>query len=277
MDISFHKMHGLGNDFVLLDRRHEPFALETWEIQSLGNRRTGVGFDQLLVIETSDIPGVDAKYRIFNQDGSVAEHCGNGIRCVAKFLKQRLPGEPAKIVVEIQGKTYSLAVSDSGNVRVDMGPPIFDPRQIPATFSERALKYPIETAGRQFEIGTVSMGNPHAVFIVENLDDFSVKAVGQAMQTHANFPKQVNAGFMQIVDSANVRLRVWERGAGETQACGTGACAAMVIGRLWGHLDEKVTVNLLGGQLSIEWRGGDQDSVWMTGQAAYVFEGKIAI
>ena len=277
MDISFHKMHGLGNDFVLLDRRDSAFSLGTEQITTLGNRRTGIGFDQLLVIEASDMPGVDAKYRIFNQDGSVAEHCGNGIRCVAKFLNQRLPGEPSEIVVEIQGEKYRLMINGNGEVRVDMRPPIFEPQKIPARFSERASKYVIKVGETQFEIGAVSMGNPHAVFIVDDLEDFPVKEIGQAMQTHESFPNQVNAGFMQILDPSNVGLRVWERGAGETQACGTGACAAMAIGRLWGTLEERVTVNLLGGQLSIEWRGGDQDSVWMTGKASYVFEGKIAI
>lgn len=277
MEITFHKMHGLGNDFVLLDQRHENYSLSSEQIRALSDRRTGVGFDQLLVIEPTDLSGVDAKYRIFNQDGSAAEHCGNGVRCVAKYLHERLPQQPKEIIVEIDGKQFELSIDENDDVTVDMGAPIFEPPLVPAAFSHRSDKYSIEAAGQAFSIGVVSMGNPHAVFVVDNLSDFPVEQIGQAMQKHPGFPRQVNAGFMQIENRHSILLRVWERGVGETLACGTGACAAAVVGKLWGELDEEVSVKLPRGELTIRWRGGDQDSVWMMGAASYVFEGNITI
>ena len=277
MEIIFHKMHGLGNDFVLLDQRESQYPLNEEQIKAISNRRTGVGFDQLLLIEPSGMKDVDAKYRIFNQDGSSAEHCGNGVRCVAKYLHERLPNHPTELDIEIAGKQFELAISKAGDVTVDMGAPIFEPQLVPADFPERSKKYSIAVTQEAFDIGLVSMGNPHAVFVVEDVDGFPVREVGGAMQEHPSFPRQVNAGFLQIEDTTSVRLRVWERGAGETLACGTGACAAVVIGRLWGLLDEEVAVDVPGGQLIIKWSGGDEDSVWMTGPASYVFEGRMTI
>lgn len=277
MELMFHKMHGLGNDFVLLDFREQKMALSAPQIRQLTDRRTGIGCDQVLILEASDTAGVSAKYRIFNQDGSSAEHCGNGVRCVAKYLSERLIGRPPRVAVEIDGSIFQLEILVNGDVRVDMGPPIFDVARIPTTFSAQQSSYLITVEQQNFEIGVVSMGNPHAVFVVENVMDFDVATIGRAMQSHSAFPNQVNAGFMQLDTPNMITLRVWERGAGETQACGTGACAAVVIGRLWGKLDEETTVNLPGGSLSIAWRGGMDDSVWMTGKATYVFEGRISL
>ena len=277
MELAFHKMHGLGNDFMLLDCRRDPFSLATEQIRSLGNRRTGVGFDQLLVIETSALKGVDARYRIFNQDGTAAEHCGNGVRCVAKFLHERLTGNPRTIIVEINGQKFELSILGNGEVRVDMGAPVFEPAAIPATFKHRADKYILGLGTEDIEFGAVSMGNPHAVLMVKDIQQAPVEEVGTALQFCDNFPNQVNVGFMQVVARDSIRLRVWERGAGETQACGTGACAAVVIGRIWNELDEEVTVGLTGGNLQIEWNGIETDSVWMTGPASYVFEGRMTI
>lgn len=277
MDLVFHKMHGLGNDFVLLDCRQQAFTLTASQIDFMGDRRTGIGFDQLLVIESSTRARVHANYRIFNQDGSSAEHCGNGVRCVAQFLHERLPDHPHTIVVEIAGKLFELKVLDDGRIRVDMGAPIFEPSQIPARFDQRALKYTVEINGEQRELGAVSMGNPHAVLRSNNVEGAPVMALGTALQTSEYFPAQVNVGFVENRARNDIRLRVWERGVGETRACGTGACAAVVVGRVWGDLDERVNVQLPGGELEIEWAGGDTDSVWMTGPAAYVFEGKIEL
>ncbi|MGR8948770.1 MAG: diaminopimelate epimerase [Gammaproteobacteria bacterium] len=277
MAITFHKMHGLGNDFVLLDCRDSPFSLTPQQTQLLADRRTGIGFDQLLILEQSAGEGIDARYRIFNQDGSSAEHCGNGIRCVAKYLHDRLPGAPTTITVEIERQLFELTVLENGEIRVDMGVPVFEPQRVPSTFDSRAEKYSLVVCGQEYNIGVVSMGNPHAVFLVEDLATFPVAKIGREMQHNAFFPNQVNAGFMQIIDAKNIKLRVWERGAGETLACGTGACAAAVIGRLWGELDEKVRIQLRGGDLIVEWSGNERDSVWMTGAASYVFEGRIEL
>ena len=277
MDITFHKMHGLGNDFVLLDCRASAFTLSAQQIRALGNRRTGVGFDQLLVLEQSSQAGIDARYRIFNQDGSAAEHCGNGIRCVAAYLHARLTVSTDTITVEIDGRRFKLFVQSNGEIRVDMGAPIFAPAQIPTTFERRATKYSLNVLGTDYELGAVSMGNPHAVFLVDDVANFRVAELGQEMQRSNFFPNQVNAGFMQINDEKNIDLRVWERGAGETMACGTGACAAVVVGKLWGMLADTVKVHLPGGVLTIEWAGADNDKVWMTGPASYVFEGRITL
>ena len=277
MEILFHKMHGLGNDFMLLDCRESAFSLTETQMRTLGDRKTGVGFDQLLVIENSTAPGAHARYRIFNQDGSAAEHCGNGVRCVGKFLHERLADHPRKIVVEIAEQTFELAILDSGDVRVDMGPPILEPSAVPSGFHRRALRYTLELDGKRRELGVVSMGNPHAVFEVDDLESAPVETIGKALQQCATFPQQVNVGFMQNMSRNAIRLRVWERGVGETRACGTGACAAVVVGRLWGELDEAVTVSLTGGDLHIDWTGVDTDPVWMTGRASYVFEGRMTI
>ena len=270
-------MHGLGNDFVLLDCRERPFTLTTQQIQFLGNRRTGVGFDQLLILEKTPISGVDAGYRIFNQDGTAAEHCGNGIRCVAKYLHASAAANTDNITVEIAGRVFQLFIQPNGEIRVDMGSPIFAPEEIPSTFGARAAKYSIDALGNTYDVGAVSMGNPHAVFLVEDLANFPVAEIGQELQHSDLFPNQVNAGFMQINDQQNIALRVWERGVGETLACGTGACAAAVVGKMWGMLKDSVKVHLRGGDLTIDWAGADHDSVWMTGDASYVFEGRIAL
>lgn len=277
MEITFHKMHGLGNDFVVLDHLESHYSLSAEQISKLSNRRTGIGFDQLLIIEPSRLEGVDAKYRVFNQDGSSAEHCGNGVRCVARYLQARLPQQPSKIVIEIDGKQFELSIDKAGDVTVDMGAPVFEPHLVPADFPQRLRSYPIEVANEVFDIGVVSMGNPHALFVVDDLAHFPVEKIGQAMQNHASFPRQVNAGFMQIENRKSIRLRVFERGVGETLACGTGACAAVAIGIHWGRLDEEVSVKLPGGELLIKWGGGTGDPVWMMGAACYVFEGKINI
>ena len=282
MLLRFTKMHGLGNDFVFLDLISQNITIREEQIRALADRRLGVGFDQLLIVEPPDDPTVDFKYRIFNADGSEAEQCGNGARCFLRFVRDR--GLTTKTQIRMSTKTgvIEARLEPDGNITVDMGPPILMPGRIPFVAEKAQISYPLKVAmpvcgtDKTFEISSVSMGNPHAVLIVDDVDTAPVSQLGPLIEQHPRFPERVNVGFLQIVSRSEARLRVFERGVGETRACGTGACAAMVAGRLRGLLDETASIRLSGGDLSISW-AGDNASVLMTGAACRVYEGRLHI
>jgi diaminopimelate epimerase len=274
MHIRFTKMHGLGNDFVVIDAVREPVALSPEQVRFLAHRRLGVGCDQVLVVEPPGRDGVDFGYRIFNADGNEVEQCGNGARCFARFVREHGLTEKDEITVSTAGGVIVLRVQPDGQVSVDMGKPRLDPTEIPFQADRIALSYPLDVDGRLLEIAAVSMGNPHAVLRVDDVQSAPVAQLGPLIEHHPRFPRQVNAGFMEIVSPEHIRLRVHERGTGETLACGTGACAAVVAGRIQGLLEERVAVDLPGGRLMISWRG-DGSAVTMTGPATSVFEGTI--
>jgi len=276
MRLKFSKMHGLGNDFVVLDLISQRCKLRPAHIRRLADRRTGIGCDQVLVIEPPERPDVDFRYRIFNADGREVEQCGNGARCVARFVRERRLTARDTITVESAGGRMQLQVLKNKQVRVDMGPPRLAPAEIPFVADQKATHYLLELPGESLDIAAVSMGNPHAVTRVEDVDAAPVATLGPLVEAHPRFPEQVNAGFMQIVSPQEVRLRVFERGVGETQACGSGACAAVVAGRLWGELESRVTVHLTGGDLEITW-DGEGAPVMMTGPATTVFEGSVKL
>jgi len=276
MLLRFTKMHGLGNDFVVLDLVTQRYKLRDKDIPKLTDRRFGIGCDQLLLVELPTRPDVDFRYRIFNNDGSEVEQCGNGARCFAKFvLDKKLTGK-RRIKVETSSGIIELSITKDRQVRVNMGKPVLTPAEIPFEAEEQASSYPIEVNGDTFEIGAVSMGNPHSVLVVDSVAEAPVEVLGPAIESHPRFPQRVNAGFMEVISRKEAKLRVYERGAGETKACGTGACAAVVSGQLRGLLDQRVTVHLPGGSLSIEWRG-EGHPVMMVGPASTVFEGQIQI
>lgn len=273
----FSKMHGLGNDFVVIDTVSQACPeLTLGQRQFLADRHRGVGCDQLLLVEKATQAGVDFKYRIFNQDGGEVEQCGNGARCFARFVVDKRLTDKQNIVVETASGIITLRITKHGDVTVDMGAPRFTPADIPFQAMEQAQQYQVDFGdGNNVSLSAVSMGNPHAVILVEDTEQAPVATVGPAIESHLRFPERVNVGFMQTIDSDHIRLRVYERGAGETQACGTGACAAVVTGIQQGLLSNQVTVQLLGGQLHIEWQGGNEP-VFMTGPATHVFDGEIA-
>ncbi|TLY51771.1 MAG: diaminopimelate epimerase [Gammaproteobacteria bacterium] len=273
MGLAFTKMHGIGNDFVVLDCRERAFALDAATIARLGDRHTGVGFDQLLTIEPARDPSCEFYYGIYNSDGSPSGQCGNGVRCVAAWLKRA--GALRAGAVRLQSPSGPVAVEllDAGRVRVDMGVPRFAPAEVPLDLPAAEV-YALQVAGSDLRFGAVSMGNPHAVIEVADVASVPLATLGAALSTNAHFPQGCNAGFAQVLDRAHVKLRVYERGAGATLACGTGACAAMVVLRQRGKLDETVAVELPGGTLEISWAGPGH-SVWMTGSATFVYEGEI--
>ena len=271
--LRFTKMEGLGNDFVVIDATRAPFALQPAEIRHLADRRFGVGCDQVLVVEPARGRGADFRYRIFNADGGEVEQCGNGARCFVVYVREHDLTDRREIRVETAGGLIVPKLEDDGEVTVDMGVPRFEPASIPFTGGSGAVVEPLDVDGTVVVISAVSMGNPHAVQVVEDVDAAPVATLGPRIERHPRFPKRVNAGFMQIVDRANIRLRVYERGAGETLACGTGACAAVVAGRRRGLLDERVRVVTRGGALTIAW-AGDAAPVSMKGPARTVFEGE---
>ena len=271
--IRFTKMQGAGNDFVVLDATRMPFALSAAQIRSLADRRFGVGCDQVLVVEPSPAPGTDFGYRIFNADGGEVEQCGNGARCFAVFVREKGLTDKREIRVQTRSGVIVPRIGADGEVTVDMGRPSFAPASIPFDGGTGAVAETLEVDGIDVRISALSMGNPHAVQIVENVDVAPVVTQGPRIEHHSRFPARVNAGYMQILDRANIRLRVYERGAGETLACGTGACAAVVAGIRRGLLDREVRVQTRGGDLTIRWSGVDSP-VLMKGPAAIVFEGE---
>lgn len=276
MKLLFTKMHGLGNDFVVLNAIIQPFTLDSAAIRSLADRHLGIGFDQLLIVEAAQSDDADFRYRIFNADGDEVEQCGNGARCFARFVIDKGLTEKTCIRVETNSGLIILNIEKNGFVTVDMGAPIFQLENIPAKFSSQADSYLIQINGEEHRIGVVSMGNPHAVLFVDDIQTAAVKELGSLIENDPHFPNRVNVGFVQIHSPQKISLRVYERGVGETLACGTGACAAMVIGRLWGKLEENVQVQLQGGTLNIQWQGNNS-SVNMTGPAETIFEGSIEI
>jgi diaminopimelate epimerase len=284
MRLRFTKMHGAGNDFVVLDATREPLALTAQQVQRLGDRRFGVGADQILLVERSTRPDVDFRYRIFNNSGDEVEHCGNGARCFVRFVHDHGLTGKTTIRVETVNNLLELQLRDDGRVTVDMNRPVFAHAAIP--FDGQGLVprpeggfelYPLPLpGGRTAEVAVLSMGNPHAVQFVADVDHAPVATDGPLIESHACFPRKVNAGFVQVLSRGHVRLRVYERGAGETLACGTGACAAVVAGIRLGRLDRAVEVDTRGGRLRIEWPADDA-SVHMTGPAETVFEGEIEL
>ncbi|MBK6280166.1 MAG: diaminopimelate epimerase [Gammaproteobacteria bacterium] len=276
MLLRFTKMHGLGNDFVVLDLITQSVRLDAPLIRFLADRHRGIGCDQVLVVEPPTDPDMDFLYRIYNQDGSEAQQCGNGARCVAKFIRDRRLSAKRRLRVQTLGGPISMSCGKGNVVTVSMGIPRLAPQEIPFAAARQATVYTLEACGQPVEISAVSMGNPHAVLVVDEVETAPVATLGPVLEQHPDFPERTNVGFMQVLDRGEVRLRVFERGAGETMACGSGACAAVVAGRIRGLLDERVRVHLPGGFLQIEWRG-EGDPLMMTGPATTVFEGQIAL
>jgi len=280
MRIRFTKMHGAGNDFVVLDAINQDFVPTPAQARWLADRHFGVGCDQLLVVEKSTTPGVDFRYRIFNADGGEVEQCGNGARCFVRFVHEQGLTEARQIRVETRSGIIAPRLEADGQVTVDMGAPIFALAEIPFVSDTTAVVQALDVAGTVVDISAVSMGNPHAVQVVADVDTAPVAAQGPLIESHPRFPRRVNAGFMQVLDRHAIRLRVYERGAGETLACGTGACAAVVAGIRRGLLDTPVRVATRGGELAIAWAGGAGDAnapVLMTGPATTVFSAEIEL
>ena len=273
MKLKFTKMQGLGNDFVVLDGIHQTITLDRQQIRKLADRHFGIGCDQILLVEKAE-GQADFRYRIFNADGGEVEQCGNGARCFVRYVHDHGLTQKNEIRIETLSGVISPKLEISGNVTVNMGQPVFEPEQIPFIAEHIAPAYQLEIAGQPVTISALSMGNPHAVRVVPDVDRAPVETEGALLEQHPRFPKKVNAGFMQVVDRTHIKLRVFERGAGETLACGTGACAAVVAGINLGLLDPQVTVSTRGGSLTIRWEGKNEP-VWMTGPAVTVFEGEI--
>ena len=276
MKLKFTKMQGAGNDFVVLDGVSQRLALTPAQLRRLADRHFGVGCDQILLVEPPRAAGTDFRYRIFNADGGEVEQCGNGARCFVRFVRERGLTAKSDIRVETAAGIIAPRLEADGEVTVNMGAPVFEAKRIPFLTDSDALVQPLEVGGATVEISAVSMGNPHAVQVVADVDAAPVPTQGPLIERHARFPQRVNAGYMQVLDRGRIRLRVYERGAGETLACGSGACAAVAVGIRRGLLDRSVRVSTRGGDLTIRWEGGD-NPVWMTGPAVAVFEGEIEI
>ena len=276
MKLKFTKMHGTGNDFVVIDATQQAFTLSEKDISLLSNRRFGIGFDQLLVVGQSKIKDVDFSYRIFNADGGEVNQCGNGARCFVTFVHDKKLTNKDEIIVETRSGIIKPKLEANGSVSVNMGPPIFNPIKIPISVPKENNKYSLDVNDRRIEFGAVSMGNPHAVIIAKNIDDAPVETVGRLLENNELFPERVNVNFMEIRSRESVNLRVWERGAGETLSCGTGACASVVFGIKVGLLDSPCKVFTRGGELTIFWEGGESD-VDLSGSAKSVFEGEIDV
>lgn len=274
MQLKFTKMHGAGNDFVVIDATRKAVELTPEQLRLLADRHFGVGCDQILQVEKSELAGADFRYRIFNADGGEVEQCGNGARCFVRFVHDKGLTEKREIVVETKSGTISPRLESDGRVTVNMGAPVFDAARIPFSTDSNALVQPLNVNDETLQITALSMGNPHAVQVVDDVEHAPVIAQGAFIERHPRFPNRVNAGFMQVVDRSHIKLRVFERGAGETLSCGTGACAAVVTGIKRGLLDNEVSVATRGGTLTISWGGGDAP-VMMTGPAITVFEGEI--
>ncbi len=274
MRVSFTKMHGAGNDFVVFDGVNQRVNLTPAQIRRLADRRFGVGCDQVLLVERPDAPGADFRYRIFNADGGEVEQCGNGARCFVRFVRDRGLTQKDEIVVETLGGLIRPRLEPDDEVSVDMGVPRFEPREVPFEAPARAPLYDLDVDGQTVPVSVLSMGNPHAVQLVPDVDAAPVNTQGPKIERHPRFPKRVNAGYMQVVDRRHIRLRVYERGAGETLACGSGACAAVVAGRQRGLLDDTVKVTLPGGTLTVSW-AGEGKPVRLAGPAVAVFEGTL--
>lgn len=273
MKLKFTKMQGLGNDFIVIDGINQSPSLDSEQLQLLADRHFGVGCDQILLIETAK-GDADFRYRIFNADGGEVEQCGNGARCFVRYVHDRGMTEKREIRVETLGGLIIPRLEANGEITVNMGTPKFEPQEIPFIAGKHAPTYPLDIDHRQVEISAVSMGNPHAIQLVADVNRAPVLTEGMLIERHPRFPQRVNAGYMQVMDRSHIRLRVYERGAGETLACGTGACAAVVTGINLGLLESMVKVSFRGGDLIVRWEGG-AEPVWMTGPAVTVFDGEI--
>jgi diaminopimelate epimerase len=276
MRVAFTKMHGVGNDFVVFDAPPPSSLLEPAALRALADRRTGVGFDQALVLEAPRRADTAVYYRVFNADGDEVEQCGNGARCIAALLHRRGASRAGAVVLDSPSGLVAARVAADSSVSVDMGVPNFDPRSLPFEAPAEADPYPLEVEGRTLSIGAVSLGNPHAVLTVESVDSAPVATLGPAIERHPRFPRRVNAGFLEIVDRTHLKLRVYERGAGETLACGTGACAAAAIARRRGLIDPQVRVEVRGGELRVNWAGRGEH-IWLSGPAEVSFEGHLEV
>ena len=276
MRLKFTKMQGLGNDFVVIDAINQTVLLTPEKIRLLADRNFGVGCDQVLLVESAHHSHADFRYRIFNSDGSEVAQCGNGARCFARFVREKELTDKDELQVDTDSGRLVLRLSDSGQVTVNMGVPRHAPAEIPLLASEERYRYPVDLEGRTWSFGALSMGNPHAVLVVDDVETAPVETLGPQLENHPLFPERVNVGFMQIIDAHNIRLRVFERGSGETLACGSGGCAAAIVGIEQGLLLSPVTVDLPGGSLTIDWLGRGQP-VYMKGPAVTVFEGMIDI
>ncbi len=274
MQVQFSKMHGLGNDFMVIDNVTQNVYFSKDKILQLANRNFGIGFDQLLMVEPPYDPEQDFHYRIFNADGSEVEQCGNGARCFARFVKQKGLINRNKIVVSTKAGKMVLYLEKDGQVTVNMGKPNFEPAQIPLKANKKENTYILRVEDKTLFCGAVSMGNPHCVIEVDDVDTADVLTIGPKVEKHERFPEGVNVGFMQIINDSHIRLRVFERGTGETLACGSGACAAVAVGQLQGKLSKDVRVDLPGGTLRIRWPGND-NVLKMTGPAEHVYDGQL--
>lgn len=275
MRIDFTKMHGAGNDFVVFDAPADQSLLKPELLRLLADRRTGIGFDQALLLGKPRRADGGVFYRIFNADGDEVEQCGNGARCIAALLHHRGASRNGALTLDSPTGLVQARI-DGARVSVDMGVPNFDPRSLPFEAQSEADSYALDVAGGTVAIGAVSLGNPHAVLTVVSVEAAPVATLGPAIERHPRFPKRVNAGFLEIVDRAQLRLRVWERGAGETRSCGTGACAAVAIGRRRGLLEDEVRVSVRGGELRVNW-AGPGERIWLTGPAEISFEGHVEV
>ncbi|MDR9413875.1 MAG: diaminopimelate epimerase [Spiribacter sp.] len=274
MSLTFTKMQGLGNDFVVIDGISTPVHLDAERVRQIADRRYGVGCDQVLVAEPALGTTADFRYRIWNRDGEEVEHCGNGVRCLARFLIDRGLAPAATITLETVSGLTRVTPTDEGLMQVDMGIPVLEPAAVPFQAEAPAPLYPLVVEGETVQLGVVSMGNPHAVLRVDTVTTAPVSRLGPVIEHHPAFPNRANVGFMAIMGRDHIQLRVYERGAGETLACGTGACAAVAVGIINGWLEPRVQVDLTGGQLVVHWPGKDQ-SLWMTGPAETVFDGRL--
>jgi diaminopimelate epimerase len=274
MRLSFTKMHGLGNDFIVFDAARPDEVPSAAALRRLADRRTGIGFDQALVLEPPRRAGTDVYYRIFNADGSEVEQCGNGARCIARLVASRAGVRERPLLMDSPGGMVNARLRPDGLVSVAMGVPDFDPRALPFEAEREAPSYHLELPSGPVEFGAVSIGNPHAVIRVRSVGDAPVDTVGPAVENHPRFPRRVNVGFLEIAAPDHIRLRVFERGVGETQACGTGACAAVAVGRRHGPLAEEVRVDVPGGRLIVQWPGPGEP-IWLTGPAETAFEGQV--
>ncbi|WP_323752146.1 diaminopimelate epimerase [Marinobacter sp.] len=274
--LRFTKMHGLGNDFMVVDAISQQFRLRPEMIRDLANRNFGIGFDQLLVVEPPGLPDVDFRYRIFNADGSEVEQCGNGARCFARFVRDQRLTNKRVIRVQTAKGIIELKIGKDGQVMVNMGVPELNPPAIPFAANCEKKVYTVDVMDQTVELSAVSMGNPHGVLVVDDVDTAPVSTLGPLLEKHPRFPARANIGFLQIIDRSHARLRVYERGSGETLACGSGACAAVVVGQIRGLLDSQVKVELRGGPLVIEWQG-EGSPVMMEGPATTVFDGQLRL